>query len=379
MPVLETLGFAVGVAALFSTVLDVFDFVIKAKKLTVDFTTLNSLLNTHKLRFYIFGLTYGLVSGADGEPAQPDPRLELPDIGHVVRDNVDSIFMLLQEAQVIVETYNKVDAVPAGDRERGLRQALAKTWRRQRDRRYGLSATKWSAHHGERFATIISRIGDLIEGLYQVTEALDLLERHRRVLEREVSNTTDAESIRLIRDTFSSRDDSVSTSARMRLNELGIAGEATSSHMSYVTAESAVRGIEDHLAAENEGLSEDADGNHHMSQNKRIMADLIASTGAAPDDRLALTTNDASYGDSLRPIREDEAWRTQYLSSAKYSRLQTRQYDTRFAPKCILRQVRDCMLTDTPGISIVPVRDNFRHLLGKYHYSNIFLIRISGR
>ena len=98
---MEVAGLAVGITALFSTVLDGFEFVIKAKKFSIDFETLNSLLSTHKLRFYIFGRAYGLVKGQDGRADQPDTRLRTQNIQTVVEGNAESIKNCCEKLKVL--------------------------------------------------------------------------------------------------------------------------------------------------------------------------------------------------------------------------------------------------------------------------------------
>ena len=167
MPILEAAAFAAGITALFTTVLDIFDLVIKAKKFAVDLNTLNSLLNTHKLRFYIFGVAYGIVGGSNGRTASPDPRLRASAVASVVEDNARSIFLLLEEAQKIVESYGKSQDVSAEAggivaRPAGFRQSLVASMQRAELLSNGFAAVKWSAHHCERFNTIVSRVRGLV-------------------------------------------------------------------------------------------------------------------------------------------------------------------------------------------------------------------------
>ncbi|KAB8754752.1 hypothetical protein FH972_026543 [Carpinus fangiana] len=235
---MEGVAFAVGVAALFSAILDVFDFVIKARKATIDFTTLNSLLNSHKLRFYIFGLSYGMIPGMAGQKTEPDPRLQPQQIARVIEDNIHSIFALLQEAQHIVSIYSAShgNVLPTAlitmKQQRGFRRvgrSMVAFFRRQRSRSFGVAAATWSVHHRERFDTITSRIGELVTGLYDITSSLDLLERQRIVLEQEISSTSDTESLRVIRHIASNLDQALSIRAGERLEGV-ISGRPSFEH-----------------------------------------------------------------------------------------------------------------------------------------------------
>lgn len=91
----EAVGLALGVAALYSACVDVFDVVVSARDCSREHEELSALLGLQRLRFELWGESVGLPSGRfDHEPTIPyNTRLDLPQVRALdnIRQLLDSV------------------------------------------------------------------------------------------------------------------------------------------------------------------------------------------------------------------------------------------------------------------------------------------------
>ena len=225
-----------------------------------------------------------------------------------------------------------------------------------------------------------------VEGLYQVTSALDLLQSQRMTLEDEISVSTDSDSIRLIRNSLSDRDDAVTTSARARLSELGSA-ETSSSQQSFVTARSSDVPNAHETVKHDAIVPHQAVATRARNQNERIMADVLANATLDDKHRYPSSDRDASYGRIMKSFQEQHR-KTSTMTSNRWhdeTRPPPRRWASSFRGYKSLERELLYFITcnDIPGITLTPVGDNIRYFLagiegpqGTPYAGGLFWLRI---
>ncbi|KAK8004811.1 ubiquitin-conjugating enzyme E2-16 kDa [Apiospora arundinis] len=215
----EVAGLALGVlgiAGLFTSCIENFDIVVRAKDFGEDF----DLLCTQRIRLALWGETLGLL------PSPSDRRRQVPYNAAIDREDIRPSIVaclcqlcdLLAKADVVTERYALESTASSGhaylqemtQTPRGmlvLRDSFQKFKERVRKNQKQKSAwevTRWSVHDCARFEALVDKIRKLLDGLESITNSLGLLElQHRRLLE-EVDSVSDTQSLSLLQDVGSS-------------------------------------------------------------------------------------------------------------------------------------------------------------------------------
>ena len=299
---------AVSVAALFTTCIECFDIVIKAKDFDFDFQILCADLDIQRLCFRLWGESVGLASrpGATVRPV-PNPGLDDPTIyGPVVRA-LQAIKLLLQKTD---EARERLDEGVSRPRTfRVLRGPFKRFRREQREpNRPSLgTATGWAVHSRETFKEKVDRLKSLIEGLQSVTESLDILQYQRSRMREEIDSIDNLDDLRLIEEasTGSQPDIAETASRRILLIENGSIAPSrqvtTSSFMqTFHTADENAATETSHAIVGEDDADTLARTVDETPQHHRILAQLSQSAATAPQWRSSQKTQD--YGSLLETI-----------------------------------------------------------------------------
>ncbi|KAK7971455.1 hypothetical protein PG989_016471 [Apiospora arundinis] len=215
----EAAGLALGVlgiAGLFTSCIENFDIVVRAKDFGEDF----DLLCTQRIRLALWGETLGLLpSPSDRRRQVPyNPAIDREDIKPFVIACLCQLHGLLTKADGFTERY-ALESTPSSahayvqemtQTPRGmlvLRDSFQKFKERVRMNQKQKSmwkVTRWSVYDCTQFENLVDKIRKLLDGLESITNSLGLLElQHRRLLE-EVDSVSDAQSLSLLQDVGSS-------------------------------------------------------------------------------------------------------------------------------------------------------------------------------
>ncbi|KAK8071397.1 ubiquitin-conjugating enzyme E2-16 kDa [Apiospora hydei] len=256
----EVAGLALGVlgiAGLFTSCIENFDIVVRAKDFGDDFDHFCTRLSLERVRLALWGETLGLM------PSWPDQKPQVPYNHAIDREDIQpsivaclcQLLDLLTRADVITERY-ALDCTPLSTQAysqevtqtpRGmlvLRDSFQKFKERIRKNQKQKSVwkvTRWSIHDCAQFEALVDKVHKLLDGLESITNALGVLERQRERLLEEVDSESDAQSLSLLQDIGSSKSApvvlrAVSETASIRLTILS--GDS----QSYFTAKTGQTG-----------------------------------------------------------------------------------------------------------------------------------------
>ena len=299
---------AVSVAALFTTCIECFDIVIKAKDFDFDFQILCADLDIQRLCFRLWGESVGLASrpGATVR-AIPNPGLDDPTINGPVVRALQAIQLLLQKTDEARERLDEGASRPRGFRV--LRGPLKRFRREQRETsRPSLgTATGWAVHSRETFKEKVDRLKSLIEGLQSVTESLDVLQYQRSRMREEIDSVDNLDELRLIEEaSIGSQPDIAETASRRILlienGSIAPSRQATASSFmqTFHTAdENAAMETSDAVIGEDaaDTLAGTVD---KTPQHHRILAQLPLPAAKVPQWRSSQKTQ--NYGSLLETI-----------------------------------------------------------------------------
>jgi Prion-inhibition and propagation len=166
---------AVGIAAVFTTCVDVFEYIHLGRRFGKDYQTNQLQLTLLRLRLSRWGQAVDIYR----DPQLGNPTATPAEI-QTAKDTLLQILVLFEDSNRISKkfaiTTNDNLAPPAQDAASELEVAALNN--RMRDmavkRRKGtslLKVTAWALHHGAAFDTLITQIRDLIEGLENLLPA----------------------------------------------------------------------------------------------------------------------------------------------------------------------------------------------------------------
>ncbi|KAK6839221.1 P-loop containing nucleoside triphosphate hydrolase [Apiospora arundinis] len=260
---MEVAGLALGVlgiAGLFTSCIENFDIIVRAKDFGEDFDLMCTQLSLQRIRLALWGETVGLLPSAP-ERARRVPHnklIEREDIKPAIVACLCQLRDLLTKADVVTGRYALESTqayaheMAAQQTPRGmlvLRDSFQKFKERVRANQKQKSVwevTRWSVRDCAQFEDLVDKIRKLLDGLESITNALGLLELQRRRLLEEVDSVSDADSLSLLQDVGSSASASaamkaISETASVRLTVL------TGDSQSYYTAKTARTGHTDSL------------------------------------------------------------------------------------------------------------------------------------
>jgi hypothetical protein len=185
----------VGLAALFSTCLDCFEFVVAAREFGSNYELLCTQLGLERLRFLLWGKSVGFCSKAPPtRTAKYDERLDNPEIYKPIQRALDSVHYLLSETEALRHKYG-LAAVEPNTRliaSPGL-NIFHKTYDRLKARMHEnqkqtsiLKESRWAIGDATKFEVMVTRLKGFIDALESITQSLELKSQQQKMLEEEI-------------------------------------------------------------------------------------------------------------------------------------------------------------------------------------------------
>jgi len=176
----EPISLTIGIAALFSTCIECFDYIKAAQSLEEDLERLLVKLDLEKTRLLIWGNAVGVLKDV---PEERTPGLDDPIKVDSISGCLKCIKSLLSDADKLQKEYGlhaaqnteskgdkNVDFVSSNSMNI-FKISYKRFWARNsatQDKAGVLSKTKWAIHNKASFEGLIVHLKDFIDGLYQV-------------------------------------------------------------------------------------------------------------------------------------------------------------------------------------------------------------------
>ena len=169
-------GLAVGLAALFTSCLDVWDFVDAGKAHASNFSLLRTKLDNQRILFIIWGKKLGF-----GSPNGYDKRLDDPFISSAVEANLNHIQRIFSDTDTLAKRYG-IKIIEKESRAIGLSVQRSAIFQRSyksfldklRADQNATSiwkVTRWSIRDEKKFDTMVNNLAEVIDGLDRITAA----------------------------------------------------------------------------------------------------------------------------------------------------------------------------------------------------------------
>jgi len=206
---MEAVGLGIGIvglASLFSTCLDCFDYIDSARSYERDSEILVGKLLIQRVRLALWGDLVGLTDDADDvfETIRQSPAQEAG-----VRICLNSIEKLLTSAQRLVEVhatgvvgdvYTPSHAlIEQEGRVARLKKGLGISCSLQSKNTASVALKKrvtWAVRDKSRMTCVVEDVKDYVDGLHQVVPAIQ--PRHNRLVQRSINLVTDIEALQLV-------------------------------------------------------------------------------------------------------------------------------------------------------------------------------------
>jgi len=214
MPAMEALGLTIGLASLFSTCIECFEYYKTAQSLGTDIQTLLVKLDVEKTRLLIWGNTVGILQASVMEGRSPD--LDNESTAGVVQRCLEQIKSLLTNATELEAKYgvqkvihsNAIWELPStGNLVSVNSMNIFKGSYRRFWVRYGsganrpsvLEKTKWAIRDKSKFDTLIVHLKEFIDGLKElVPVSKELRESQDRLLQGDIASIPDRSRLELV-------------------------------------------------------------------------------------------------------------------------------------------------------------------------------------
>ncbi|KAI0888403.1 prion-inhibition and propagation-domain-containing protein [Annulohypoxylon maeteangense] len=405
---MEVAGLAVGVlgiAGLFTSCIENFNIVVRAREFSEEFEQLCTLLALHQIRLVIWGETLGLAPPPGARTPRPYNRaLDRPDIRPYIETTLYQLKNLLSKADTITGRYASEEQeraaecseIWAGSNSKGMsifrdsyERFKARIKKNQKDASVW-QVTRWSIHDYEKFERLVTNIRELVDALESITSALGISAQQQSILIDEIESLSDASSLRLLQLVGSSASAppairAISDTASTRLTYV------TSSSRSYHTArtEQSQVGRYDHLktmlskaqAAEasqphgratirsgegiNTGTSPPPETTATQNitldvpQNQRWMAALMNGKTTDPTMKLAFSTKDLEYGQALENNRDHD----NQVYRDNCAKLIARAHEGIPLARRMFLELRNIRRANIPFISAAPMGDTLDRIV----------------
>jgi len=259
---MEVAGVALGVAGLaglFSACLDCYQLIRRGAAMDKDYKILEAKFNNQELRLSSWGRACGLL-----DPYQYDTRLDEPELRTRIIITLECIKTLFEDEQVLRERYGltaRQQALLSGPpaprllpfkplvRGVAAKLPLGLFFRRKKLQRSPdiLDAALWAISDRTKFADLVQNLRDFNDDLEAMTQATNIPRRQRVIVEYEIQEIDDVETLEEIALASQDGSDVVSDTASMRLGRIREGSlrsfsirtaERSSDSASFVTARS---------------------------------------------------------------------------------------------------------------------------------------------
>lgn len=379
-PVGAALGVA-GLAGLFSTCVQGFQLLQLGRHYAQDFDILQTKFEAQKVRFLIWGETFGFLAGQ-----RYDVSLDSPSIRPTIVRILNNIRLLFSDETKLRRRYglrpDTEELPPSGrvifqDAYRRFQARLVQTQRRTGP----MTKCKWAISDKQKFADLLQHVKDLLDSLIDISSSIQALSQQRARMVIEVESINDAHSLELLE--RASTDDQISDAASRRLREIRSERAISSIHPTFSSGDSFHTAPSQNLCNEQEqlvGTNDDPceESAQLIPQHQRIIHQIreaVRRTERVLPFGYPLRRVDANTGAS-----ESEArvllpkWRSDALfpgikdTDEKHARDVVKKFAQTSDPNerrmiSILQNNLDS--TPTSFVSLTPIGDGLFNLLGR--------------
>ncbi|MCJ1276024.1 hypothetical protein MMC21_003829 [Puttea exsequens] len=207
---------AVSVAALFTTCIDCFDIVIKARDFGSDYQVLCADLALQRLHFCLWGESVGLASRDPNREPVRHPGLDDPSINPTIAQALIAIELLLKQTDGAEERFDAKTTTSQGLRL--FKDTFVRFRRGQTPKQQSLTTvTWWAVHAGDKFKEKIEQLTRLINGLDSMTRILGVSDLQHSRMRDECDFLENIEDLRLIENASLHSQPDVSDTASRRI------------------------------------------------------------------------------------------------------------------------------------------------------------------
>jgi ubiquitin-conjugating enzyme E2 D/E len=219
-PISLTVG-VVGLAALFTTCIEVWDFVDAGRSQASNFSLLRTKLDNQRMLFLIWGKKVGF-----GTPAGHNKRLDEPFIRPTIERNFNHIKLIFSNTDDLVKRYGiKIKDMELQEASQCLRppanfefnyQRFLSNLRRNQQQTSLRKVTRWSIRDEEKFDIMVKNLSDLIRDLERITEAFISQTSGQEILREEMGNINDLRILEEIQEAAGEVETIISSAASVR-------------------------------------------------------------------------------------------------------------------------------------------------------------------
>lgn len=217
----------IGLAGLFSTCIDCYQLIRRGTAPDKEYKILEMKFNNQELRFSAWGRACGLSDGIIWDESLEDPNLQT-QLGAIL----ECIIGLFQDEDEATTRYGLLACgeLPPTDQtnlEGSSANTLANTalgsffWSKQRQRSTGfLESSAWAVGDREKFTELIQKLKEFNDDLESITRGTGVPRRQRIIVEHEIEEVDDVETLEEIASAAQEGEDVVSDAASCRLGIL---------------------------------------------------------------------------------------------------------------------------------------------------------------
>jgi ubiquitin-conjugating enzyme E2 D/E len=242
-PISLSIG-VVGLAALFTTCLDVCDFVDAGRSHASNFSLLRTKLDNQRILFIIWGKKVGF-----GSAKGYDSRLDDPFIRPVIERNLNHLKLIFSNTDDLTKRYGIKIKEAKSQEFAGTSKAPAifessfqrflSSLKRNQQQTSLWKVTRWSIRDEGKFETMVKSLSELIENLERITDAFFSQAHKEQLAREEMENINDVTSLEEIQTAAGRADTIISSAASVRQRRIEGATIATGSTAeTYYTAPS---------------------------------------------------------------------------------------------------------------------------------------------
>lgn len=203
--ILGAVASGITLAALFKTCVEAFDLIQTAHNQELDLRKLVLRLGIEKCRLFTWGESLGFTTAGDDSEPTVSASCQFHE---VMMETLETLLQLFNDSKKLQERYGckqYLESPFAHDEQTGQVRILAasfnnfKTRSSLRGKRTKiLNAARWAIHDRKKFASFISDIKELIDGLQDITKPLASISRQENSIKRRIESINDAETLNMV-------------------------------------------------------------------------------------------------------------------------------------------------------------------------------------
>jgi hypothetical protein len=227
----ELIASSITLAALFKSCIDAFDLIQTGHNQELDLMKLVLQLNIEKCRLLTWGESMDLTSTLDEAELTASASCEFCE---VMMETLKTMFHLFNDSKKLQERYGckqYLDSPATNDTEqtshvRFLAASfdnfqMATSWRGKRPKL--LPKARWAIHDRKRFASFVTEIKELVDGLLHITKPLVPLSRQEDAMKRGIERINDAETLDMVSEVCQNDHSELSKVALARAEAISLA------------------------------------------------------------------------------------------------------------------------------------------------------------